>query len=95
MWYESGCKQDFEHCDEGDVGCEQDYCEEIHEHNVRNKFLMSDNNDETPFAVNELQIIDLSRSPHSVTPWTAKLPFDVEFDRHQGNFDIVKFKEEN
>ena len=46
---------------------------------------------DTSIAANELQIIDLSRSLHDVAPWIAKLPFDVEFDGHQGNFDIMKF----
>ena len=99
---EDGCEQDFEHYGKDEDGCEQDYCEEVYEHDVWNQFLLSDDNDEASFvakkqtnddgdtsiAANELQIIDLSRSLHDVAPWIAKLPFDVEFDGHQGNFDI-------
>ena len=53
--------------------------------------LQTNNDDEASIAANELQVIDLSCSLHDVTPWTANLPFDVEFDGHQGNFDIMKF----
>ena len=48
-----GCEQDFEHCDEDEDGWEQDYCEEVYEHNVRNQFLLSNDNDENELAVLE------------------------------------------
>ena len=59
---EGGCEQDLEHCDEDEDGWEQDFCDEIYEHNVRNQFLLSDDNDEkelqTNNVANELQTND-------------------------------------
>ena len=93
---EDGCEQDFEHCDkDGQFLLSGDNDEnELQTNNVAYELQINDDDDKASIAANELQVIDLSRSLHDVTtPWTAKLPFDVEFDGHQGNFDIMKFTE--
>ena len=51
----------------------------------------SEDDDAALFAENEVETIDLSRSLHDVTPWTAQLPFDVELEGNGGNVDIMRY----
>ena len=51
----------------------------------------SEDDDAALFAEHEVETIDLSRSLHDVTPWTAQLPFDVEFEGNKGNVDIMRY----